>query len=206
MKSAESATHNDEDPTAAVPSLLALDSHTENTVPSFREERKFLLYKEQQAQLVSRVAGVDVDLAGDGRCDSPGHSAKYGTYALHCSQVSSIQVHEDLQPSPKTRLAVLHFNENATRDQAQNQNGQGLWKRRLSKSRKGHFTARKVMEAPTFGYVAKLMADVVERAGASSHKTSSMEISSETRSYMTDKYEAPSMQELIATHRCRFPG
>ncbi|KAH7953889.1 hypothetical protein HPB49_013707 [Dermacentor silvarum] len=31
---------------------------------------------EQQAQLLSRVVGVDLDLAGDGRCDSPGHSAK----------------------------------------------------------------------------------------------------------------------------------
>lgn len=46
---------------------------------------------------MSRVAGVDVDLAEEGRCDSPGHSAKYGTYVLHCSQVSSILHFEQIQ-------------------------------------------------------------------------------------------------------------
>lgn len=105
----------------------------------------------------------------------------------------------------RTQLAVLHFNENASRDQARDRIGQTRWKKRLSKSRKGHFTARKVKAAPTFGYVAKLMVDVMARAGATSHKTSSKEIPSETRTFLTDRYEAPPMEELIAAHGSRFP-
>ncbi|XP_049522109.1 uncharacterized protein LOC119450703 isoform X2 [Dermacentor silvarum] len=68
------------------------------------------LYKEQQAQLLSRVAGVDVDLAGGGRCDSPGHSAKYGTYVLYCTQVKrildcqQIQVHESAAVSSSNAM------------------------------------------------------------------------------------------------------
>ncbi|KAH9373992.1 hypothetical protein HPB48_018762 [Haemaphysalis longicornis] len=48
------------------------------------------LYQEQQDQLVRRVAGTAVDLAGDGRCDSPGYSAKYCTYSLLCTQLNRI--------------------------------------------------------------------------------------------------------------------
>lgn len=87
----------------------------------------------------------------------------------------------------RTQLAVLHFNENASRHQAQDRIGQTRWTKRLSKSRKGHFTARKVKAAPTFGYVAKLMVDVMARAGATSRKTSSKEIPSETRKFLTDR-------------------
>ena len=28
------------------------------------------------------LKGIDLDLGGDGRCDSPGHCAKYGKYTL----------------------------------------------------------------------------------------------------------------------------
>ena len=28
------------------------------------------------------MQSISVDVCGDGRCDSPGHSAKYGTYTL----------------------------------------------------------------------------------------------------------------------------
>lgn len=36
------------------------------------------------------VVGTAVDLAGDGRCDSPGHSAKYCTYVLYAGQIGRI--------------------------------------------------------------------------------------------------------------------
>ncbi|XP_049522255.1 uncharacterized protein LOC125944879 [Dermacentor silvarum] len=97
----------------------------------------------------------------------------------------------------RTQLAVLHFNENTSRDQAQDRIGQTRWKRRLSKSRKGHFTAHKVKAAPTFGYVAKLIVDVMARAGATPHKTSSKEIPSETGTFLTDRYKAPSMKSSL---------
>lgn len=41
-------------------------------------------YKEQQRTLLTNIEaeGRELILGGDGRCDSPGHSAKYGTYSL----------------------------------------------------------------------------------------------------------------------------
>ena len=42
-------------------------------------------YKEQQSTLLNNIKaeGRDLILGGDGRCDSPGHSAKYaGSYSL----------------------------------------------------------------------------------------------------------------------------
>ena len=40
-------------------------------------------WKNNQAEVVKQLKqNKSVDLCGDGRCDSPGHSAKYGTYTL----------------------------------------------------------------------------------------------------------------------------
>ena len=40
-------------------------------------------WKKNQAEVVKQLKqSKSVDLCGDGRCDSPGHSAKYGTYTL----------------------------------------------------------------------------------------------------------------------------
>ena len=40
-------------------------------------------WKKNQAEVVKQLKqNKSVDLCGDGRCDSPGHSAKYGTYTL----------------------------------------------------------------------------------------------------------------------------
>lgn len=44
-----------------------------------------------------RVAGTEVDLAGNGRCDSPGHSAKYCTYSLLCIQINRILHYEQIR-------------------------------------------------------------------------------------------------------------
>ncbi|XP_077549571.1 uncharacterized protein LOC144162784 isoform X1 [Haemaphysalis longicornis] len=80
-------------------SLRALQSIKIQTITErtyFNYQRGYLLpavkklYQEQQDQLVRRVAGTAVDLAGDGRCDSPGYSAKYCTYSLLCTQLNRI--------------------------------------------------------------------------------------------------------------------
>ncbi|XP_077548060.1 uncharacterized protein LOC144160755 [Haemaphysalis longicornis] len=68
----------------------------------------FKLFQEKQDELVQSVVGTAVDLAGDGRCDSPGHSAKYCTYVLyagqigrilHCEHVTVHQVSSTLTPA-----------------------------------------------------------------------------------------------------------
>ena len=41
-------------------------------------------YREQQSSLLATIKdeGKELILGGHGRCDSPGHSAKYGSYSL----------------------------------------------------------------------------------------------------------------------------
>ena len=39
-------------------------------------------YIRQQEAVIEYLRGNQLHLSGDGRCDSPGYSAKYGTYTL----------------------------------------------------------------------------------------------------------------------------
>ena len=56
----------------------------------FSHQKKYLqpsilkVYKKHQSQLLSEIKKIRVGLiiGGDGRCDSPGHSAKYGSYTM----------------------------------------------------------------------------------------------------------------------------
>ena len=59
-------------------------------VTYYNIQRKYLFpvvnkaWVEEKAELINSIKeeGVPVNLSGDGRCDSPGHNAKYGTYTL----------------------------------------------------------------------------------------------------------------------------
>lgn len=44
----------------------------------------------QQEELFVELQGRDADLAWDGRCDSPGFSAKYLTYSIQVAQLNKI--------------------------------------------------------------------------------------------------------------------
>ncbi|XP_037570386.1 uncharacterized protein LOC125939658 [Dermacentor silvarum] len=105
----------------------------------------------------------------------------------------------------RTRLAVLHFNENAARHQALTQDGEQRWKIKSSKARRGHFTVTTVKEDPSYGYVDDLMQDVVERCEHSSYKESFLSCEKSPPCYMSLGFERPSKQELIAQRRTRFP-
>ena len=49
-------------------------------------------YREQQSSLLDSIkaGGKELILGGDGRCDSPGHSAKYGSYSLMDLELNKI--------------------------------------------------------------------------------------------------------------------
>lgn len=71
------------------------------------------IWREQQEELFLQLEGQEVDLAGDGRCDSPGFSAKYMTYSLHAAQLNKILHFEQVQVgevsySYYSSLALLH--------------------------------------------------------------------------------------------------
>lgn len=51
----------------------------------------------------------------------------------------------------RTRLAILHFNENSDRCQAVTKEGKPRWSVVASKARKGHFTARPEPTETTYG-------------------------------------------------------
>lgn len=47
-------------------------------------------WREYQAKILESLRGKRVVLAGDGRHDSMGHSAKFGTYSIFCCSVGLI--------------------------------------------------------------------------------------------------------------------
>ena len=86
----------------------------------FCHQRKFLLpvilayWKTYQENLFNEVRKLkETAWSGDGRFDSMGHSAKYGTYSMFCNALSKIVHFEVVQVSShfKTHLVVLfkHF-------------------------------------------------------------------------------------------------
>ena len=51
-----------------------------------------MAYQQQQANLLNNIKaeGRELIVGGDGRCDNPGHSAKYGTYSLMDAEQNKI--------------------------------------------------------------------------------------------------------------------
>lgn len=81
--------------TGALPSqvLRVMDNYKCATITKrtfFNHQKKYLqpsvlkVYKKHQSQLLNEIKKCRVGLiiGGDGRCDSPGHSAKYGSYTM----------------------------------------------------------------------------------------------------------------------------
>lgn len=55
------------------------------------------VWKEEQTALLTAMRGSQLHLAGDGRADSPGYSAKYGTYTLLDTHINKILHFEVVQ-------------------------------------------------------------------------------------------------------------
>ena len=75
-------------PTKVIRVLTFLKCETISTDTYFRHQRDYLLatvssvYNLKHTALISSLSNQHLVLAGDGRADSPGHSAKYGTYSI----------------------------------------------------------------------------------------------------------------------------
>ncbi|KAM7313643.1 uncharacterized protein ISCGN_003490 [Ixodes scapularis] len=48
------------------------------------------VWESQRDEHLAALAGAPMDLSGDGRCDSPGHSAKFLTYSFYSNQLGKI--------------------------------------------------------------------------------------------------------------------
>ena len=64
-------------------------------------------WRKYQTKLLDSLKGKEVVLAGDGRHDSMGHSAKYGTYTIFCCTVGLIIHIVLLQASEKNLIKII---------------------------------------------------------------------------------------------------
>lgn len=55
------------------------------------------VFQEHESRLIDDLAGTEVELAGDGRCDSPGFSATYMTYSVLTTEVGRIILSEQIR-------------------------------------------------------------------------------------------------------------
>lgn len=75
-------------PAQALRIFRILNCHTISSNTFFRHQKQYLqpaistTWKSQQLALLSTLKAQKLVLSGDGRADSPGHSAKYGSYTV----------------------------------------------------------------------------------------------------------------------------
>ncbi|KAL1448016.1 hypothetical protein MTO96_028301 [Rhipicephalus appendiculatus] len=89
----------------AIPSVFPESESQLDTLPelSVSHDLQELLqdddavWDEHQERLLTQLRGTNLQLAGDGRCDSPGHSAKYLTYYFLCPDSGNIIHTEQVQ-------------------------------------------------------------------------------------------------------------
>ena len=71
---------------ASLADILKLKFLSERTFYSIQDKYLFPVINEfwhqEQNSVFSELGDKDLWLSGDGRCDSPGHNAKYGTYTM----------------------------------------------------------------------------------------------------------------------------
>ncbi|KAG0444246.1 hypothetical protein HPB47_014008 [Ixodes persulcatus] len=75
--------------------LMITSTCTNEHKETWRSQPK--VYERRNTELLERLRGKAIDLAGDGRCDSPGFSAKYCTYTFHEATTKKIIHMEQVQ-------------------------------------------------------------------------------------------------------------
>jgi len=67
-------------------------------------------YQQRQSSLLNNIKaeGRELIVGGDGRCDSPGHSAKYGTYSLMDAEQNKILDSQLIQVCTGLNLKWAH--------------------------------------------------------------------------------------------------
>ena len=79
---------------ASLADILKLKFFSERTFYNIQDKYLFPVINEfwhqEQNSVFSELGEKDLWLSGDGRCDSPGHNAKYGTYTMIDRQTDKI--------------------------------------------------------------------------------------------------------------------
>ncbi|CAN7944942.1 unnamed protein product [Ixodes pacificus] len=102
-------------------------------------------------------------------------------------------------------LAILHFNENANREQAVSADGSLQFKIKHPKSRKGVKVVRPKQAEPTYNYVDLLLTETEKCCKLwRSFKIAFAANKSDAPPPMSHSFPGPSKAELVATRRSRF--
>ncbi|XP_063048714.1 uncharacterized protein LOC134445189 isoform X2 [Engraulis encrasicolus] len=174
-----------------------------------------------------------VKLGGDMRADSPGHSAKYGSYSLmnlskrvltdvqklsSDYQTSTLEAFHSvlLRFTPKNvvfpfigmlcrlYLAALHFNENARRCQAKTSSGRLKFKMSFPKAKKGAASVKPVKTAPTYNYIFELMELLFKEVVLNPQPFQDEMRAINVPSFLSAQYVHPTMDDAVAAYKSRF--
>ncbi|XP_062582679.1 uncharacterized protein LOC134252712 [Saccostrea cucullata] len=112
------------------------------------------------------------------------------------------------QMEARLYLATLHFNENSTREQAKNQDGDMIYSVSYPKGRKGEGVAKEVKIQQTFNYVNELFEDLIFRRevhNSYGEARAAKAINEKERPRPIAQMEGRARKEdIVATHRSRF--
>ena len=76
-------------------------------------------WENEQSSLLKSLQGKSIAVGGDARCDSPGHSAKYGTYhlvELNLNKVLAVELVQVIQIEANVNVHIQHRMKNKPED------------------------------------------------------------------------------------------
>ncbi|XP_064476231.1 uncharacterized protein LOC135390200 [Ornithodoros turicata] len=106
----------------------------------------------------------------------------------------------------RTSLAILHFNENSCRKQAQTLTAEERWKLKVPKGRGGHIIACPVKEDATFSYVDILLDETLLRCSSLPSFKAALEEATPlaTPPMTSDTYPRQRREDIIEARKSRF--